>query len=1129
MVKNFTYKTSNKIWTRVLVLLFLIVSLVNKSWGQVYSHNFGTTSFTATTYTVPPPTIDPNLSSSQWVSSTGSFTSLAGNGGAPSQALTLSNSSGTPSLTLTFSVAAGCTLDITSFNFWRQRSTTGAQNWTLTINGIFVGSGTVPTTGASIGTTAVANTVSGLTGNVSVVLSLSGASGAGTFRLDDFTLNGSTTCGGGCSAPTITISPTTQTVCAGSTATIGIGTSAASPNYTWQASANGSTGWANVVNGTPTGASYSGATTSTLSITAGATYYYRCLVTDGSSTCVATSGTSTLSVNTPPTITLSPVSKTVCETATNVTFTASASGTSPTYQWQQNTGTGFSDISGATTRTLTLASVSTAMNSYSYQCVISVSGCSSVTTTPVVLTVVSIPAAPPTPSVLATCNTAVISETVVGTPPAGVTWYWASNANAPTSFTSAVNDLSITASGTSTVYIRANSNLTTCWNSTVTTNSVVVTVVKSPTITTQPSSTVVCQGSTASIKVTMNSGSSTPLTYQWQENTGSGFTNITSGSPYTIAVGTYTSTLDIDGTKPLGTYTYQCIISNSCGTVTTGIVTVSVTSIPANDLCSNASAIVIDAGSVVGNLNCASPTAGLAYVPSRNDVWYVFTPTCTATHTVTMTFTTSGADYDLDIFNTGSCPASGTASFTAHGSTTVETIAQTFTSGVTYYIRVVDYNTSGGTFSINVSSTCGPPRTVTFNANGGSGTMSNQTANTATNLNTNTFTNSGCFFIAWNTAADGSGTSYANGAVYSFTADITLYAQWNCSGGSSFSCSGAIGNGKTLGCGDSSPCDLSTIGTYLDGVACTTTLNASCTGACDVQTPFSRQFTVPAGCTATITAEMKVRSSGCGNSGMDSGDLLAITNSGGSVISQTATLSNGGTVTGSSINKNSGTGNADGWAQMIITGGDITVSGSGQRGDEIVTYTVNFVGSCGSGCNTILPITLLDFYGVKKGNANELVWKITEESNIKRYVIEKSSNGIDFIYMTSVYPTEGSYNKTYRTEDFSPFSGITYYRLVTMENDFSLQYHKTIYLESNSKKWSYYYYQTDNSLNIEFKNALPEDAVMSLYDMSGQILIEERVRSSNAIINTTNIASGIYFIKISNPYKTENFKVVISK
>ena len=72
-----------------------------------------------------------------------------------------------------------------------------------------------------------------------------------------------------------------------------------------------------------------------------------------------------------------------------------------------------------------------------------------------------------------------------------------------------------------------------------------------------------------------------------------------------------------------------------------------------------------------------------------------------------------------------------------------------------------------------------PNHTVTFNANGGSGSMGSQTANLPTALTLNTFTRPGYIFVGWNTLANGTGINYANGAVYDFTADITLYARWN--------------------------------------------------------------------------------------------------------------------------------------------------------------------------------------------------------------------------------------------------------------------------------------------------------------------------------------------------------------
>ncbi len=72
----------------------------------------------------------------------------------------------------------------------------------------------------------------------------------------------------------------------------------------------------------------------------------------------------------------------------------------------------------------------------------------------------------------------------------------------------------------------------------------------------------------------------------------------------------------------------------------------------------------------------------------------------------------------------------------------------------------------------------GVNRTVTFNANNGSGSMSDQTAGIPTNLNPNAFTRSSYTFAGWNTAANGTGYSYSNQGSFPFSTDVTLYAQW---------------------------------------------------------------------------------------------------------------------------------------------------------------------------------------------------------------------------------------------------------------------------------------------------------------------------------------------------------------
>jgi uncharacterized repeat protein (TIGR02543 family) len=69
---------------------------------------------------------------------------------------------------------------------------------------------------------------------------------------------------------------------------------------------------------------------------------------------------------------------------------------------------------------------------------------------------------------------------------------------------------------------------------------------------------------------------------------------------------------------------------------------------------------------------------------------------------------------------------------------------------------------------------------VTFDSNGGTGSMNAQSANynTTAALTSNAFTRTGYTFAGWNSAPGGGGATYANAANYTFSASTTLYAQW---------------------------------------------------------------------------------------------------------------------------------------------------------------------------------------------------------------------------------------------------------------------------------------------------------------------------------------------------------------
>lgn len=95
-------------------------------------------------------------------------------------------------------------------------------------------------------------------------------------------------------------------------------------------------------------------------------------------------------VITTPTITIQPTAQTVTEGET-ATFTVEATGGNLSYQWQQNVnGSGWTDITGETNATYTIATTTMDMNGWQYRCVVK-NSINEVTSDAATLTVTAIP------------------------------------------------------------------------------------------------------------------------------------------------------------------------------------------------------------------------------------------------------------------------------------------------------------------------------------------------------------------------------------------------------------------------------------------------------------------------------------------------------------------------------------------------------------------------------------------------------------------------------------------------------------------------------------------------------------------------------------------------------------------
>jgi hypothetical protein len=278
-----------------------------------------------------------------------------------------------------------------------------------------------------------------------------------------------------------------------------------------------------------------------------------------------------------PAITVQPAGQTVTA-PTAASFSVTATGTSPSYQWQRSSdgGTTFANIASATAATYGTGATSTAMSGERYRVVVSNSA-GSVTSSGAVLTVNPTPVAAafttqPIDQSVTAGGAAVFTVVATGTPTPSLQWQRSTDGGTTyanltgatgTSFNTGVTTLS--QNGERYRAVASNSA------GTATSNAATLTVnpaPQAPAITTQPVSQSVLAPATATFSADA-SGVPTP-TWQWQVSTDGGTTyaNVTGA---TSASYTTPATTGTDNGKR-----FRAIATNSAGSAISSAATLTV-------------------------------------------------------------------------------------------------------------------------------------------------------------------------------------------------------------------------------------------------------------------------------------------------------------------------------------------------------------------------------------------------------------------------------------------------------------------------------------------------------------------------------------------------------------------------
>jgi hypothetical protein len=331
----------------------------------------------------------------------------------------------------------------------------------------------------------------------------------------------------------VTTQPVAQSVCAGADVSLTVDVAGSVQQIQWRKDGADITGANDLIYTIP-----SAQTT--------ATGMYDCVITGDCNT--VTSNAVMVSVGGAPGITGQPQPATACPGGTAM-FGVTATGPSLTYQWRK----GGNPIGGATGPTLTINPVSGA-DVASYDCVVS-GGCGSTTSNAAALTVSVATAITGEPSPQTACEGGAAMFSVAATGDS-LAYQWRKSGNPIGGATGATLTINPVGAGDGGSY----DCVVTGACGSATSAGAMLTVGDPLMISTQPQGEDVCESGTVSLSVGVTGGSAT---YQWRKG----------GSPIGGATG---ATLTIDPAGVGDTGSYDCVVTGSCGSITSDAASVNV-------------------------------------------------------------------------------------------------------------------------------------------------------------------------------------------------------------------------------------------------------------------------------------------------------------------------------------------------------------------------------------------------------------------------------------------------------------------------------------------------------------------------------------------------------------------------
>ncbi len=157
-----------------------------------------------------------------------------------------------------------------------------------------------------------------------------------------------------------------------------------------------------------------------------------------------------------------------------------------------------------------------------------------------------------------------------------------------------------------------------------------------------------------------------------------------------------------------------------------------------------------------------------------------------------------------------------------------------------------------------------------------------------------------------------------------------------------------------------------------------------------------------------------------------------------------------------------------------------------------------------------LPVKFISFSATLKENKVENSWQTANEINVNSYLIEKSTDGKSF-YRIGKLAAENKARNSYAFTDENVSEGVSYYRVLGLDNDGRKTYSGVQRVENNYRQKALVIYPNPANDLITIKASSIK--AVTIINTEGKVVYSEKANNNTATINISSLPKGIYLVK----------------